>query len=508
MAHSKTKTTQHDPKNVHKAVPAVLPEQSAPFSGIDDLSEGWIGTHRSENQALQAQFLSATRFPIIQRQAIAKQIAHVQGNQYLEQVFASLQREESVKNVSTHRENETPPTHPEQSGSVQTARDHWLTSSFVTSDTLVSNHPVLYRQPQDSFEPGWEKQQGETISPDSPNFDPQEKMGKIHRFALYGLSKGNQSADLKPLPDSKKLKNTGFTLKKTSESATGRAIVLVPDWVSESKQPSSNGKPIDVLVHLHGHGVGYRLEQGQKKTRDVAIDRTEQQLEASGLDMIAVLPQGTRYSGFGSDFDSDSYLNEVFEKLKKQKRIPDTSTLGRVVFSAHSGGGNTIIRMQKDPSRLPSSMKELVLFDAINDPSQVATLMKILDVRLKADLANIRAQPKGQEKKWIERFGFRFRGYHTPKYQKKDTQGNLMWKDPETQTQPVMAGYGVAYEKLNQEIKRWFDLNTKGLPSDIRKAFADNYQVLKVSSQHDALPGAILDKSKTGVLHEALSALP
>src|ERR1700722_17185024 len=121
-------------------------------------------------------------------------------------------------------------------------------------------------------------------------------VGGIRRIPIETLRTGNQDQDAHPAAE---------------EAADARAIVLIPAAIDLTQ-------PVEVLLHLHGHNVGYRQRRTQGKhaslrpgsVRDIDTDRIEQQLEASHRPMIGVLPQGTTGSGFGA-FNSDAYIADV-----------------------------------------------------------------------------------------------------------------------------------------------------------------------------------------------------
>src|SRR5262245_20077490 len=150
----------------------------------------------------------------------------------------------------------------------------------------------------------------------------------VRRIPVEGLTEGNKDDD--------------FGASK--ESASGRAIVLIPLSVSPSL--ATNPPPaVEVLLHLHGRGIGYR-KPSSGPARDEAIDKIEAQLSASGRKMIAVLPQGVSMakekSAFGSDpsgFNSNTYLDQVFAKLTAMGIWPKAPPIKQVVLSAHSAGG-------------------------------------------------------------------------------------------------------------------------------------------------------------------------
>ncbi|MBL8058570.1 MAG: hypothetical protein JNK29_17835 [Anaerolineales bacterium] len=340
--------------------------------------------------------------------------------------------------------------------------------------------PMIQREPD---QPGWARP-----AKGSPNAGA-KTIGKVKRLPIEGLTVGNRAADLEPDPDRA---NSSFTKKETSESAKGRAIVLIPDGLDPAQ-------PVEVLIHLHGHGVGYRLEKGLKQTRDEALDKTEAQLEASQRNMIAVLPQGSRYSGFGK-FDTDAYLAKVFEKLIALQQLPAGTQPGPVVLSAHSGGGNTVTQIlgEKGQPRLPARLAEVVLFDAIHysqrakeagqDPDyQAHTIRDWILRQLEHDLSELtsgeRSKKPDQQLEYLKT-SLRFRGYHTT------------------------GSYARQYKILREAIADWFKSQAGALGGDksaVYLALRANYQIVDTGlapDDHDALMGKSLG------FQEALGLLP
>ena len=159
------------------------------------------------------------------------------------------------------------------------------------------------------------------------------------------------------------------------ESPQGFAIVLIPNIVKPTPEKDKD-VPVDVLLHFHGYGVGYRqLMPGKKdygktlkegELRDVDLYQMEQQLlahvESNKRFMIAVLPQGSESSGFGDiGSKSDEYLKNVFAKLIPTY-LPEKAIPGRVTVSAHSGGGPTATEIANQRK----GRTDVILFDAIN----------------------------------------------------------------------------------------------------------------------------------------------
>lgn len=214
------------------------------------------------------------------------------------------------------------------------------------------------------------------------------------------------------------------------EPADKKAIALVPASIANSTAKSLT---VEVLLHLHGYGVGYRTRKTQLTNkpnstegtpvsggevgtaRDISLDHAAEQLEASGRPMIGVLPQGDLKSGFGS-LNTDNYIKMVFDALKAVQKLPSGVNPGSIVLSAHSGGGDRIIGSILGEKAESKQMAELVLFDAINredkEVDEVTPLLGWLERRINKDLKSIAPLATDAEKaKWLRNNGFRFRAY-------------------------------------------------------------------------------------------------
>jgi hypothetical protein len=309
----------------------------------------------------------------------------------------------------------------------------------------------------------------------SPSFGwnrGETSVGRIRRIPIETLRLGNQSPDAHPAAE---------------EAANGRAVVLIPDTIDPSR-------PVEVLLHLHGHNVGYR----QRRTagahaslragsvRDIDTDRIEQQIEASGRPMIGVLPQGTTGSDFGG-FDSNAYIADVFRVLSgigAFGRNP-APRIGRVVLSGHSGAGRPIADMLSQPGqpRLPSSLGEVALFDSINGDAQLAAVRDWVLLRLGQDLATLTGSgitPTQQQAQL--QAGLRFRAYYTN------------------------SSYAARHVRLNQSIETWFGQHAAhlgGRNSPLFASLRDHYRVIAVGhGEHEVILG------RDSRLLEALNALP
>jgi hypothetical protein len=149
----------------------------------------------------------------------------------------------------------------------------------------------------------------------------------------------------------------------TTESAGHRCIALVPKGLNPAE-------PTDVLLHFHGFTnrgsdpyAGWR-QRDDGSVRDVAQDRIEAQMRASGqTQTVAILPQGVSHSQFGK-VPTDPYISAVLDKLRARgvKLHKDY----RVILSAHSGGGNTVIaNLDKQAGGKGHHAAEVVLFEAM-----------------------------------------------------------------------------------------------------------------------------------------------
>lgn len=191
-------------------------------------------------------------------------------------------------------------------------------------------------------------------------------IGTVRRKPIEGLTTGNIRDDEK-LGD--EWGGEGRVSTITAEKAAGKAIVLLPEPLGAAV------KTVDVMVYLHGLGIGLRQrihsrqktikgkvrpkqidEEGMQQgtVRDIEVDHLEEQLgavnaaaaKANGRPMVAVMPQGTCTAGrgrpqFGENFVSDSYLDEVWSKIPALKNV----ARGRAVLAGHSGAGGTLAPM-------------------------------------------------------------------------------------------------------------------------------------------------------------------
>jgi hypothetical protein len=292
--------------------------------------------------------------------------------------------------------------------------------------------------------------------------DGEHTVGKVRRIPLDDLAEGTDAS----VKGTKGRMIPGLS----TESATGRAIVLVPAGL-DAKQS------IEVAVFLHGWTEGLhrpyagyrelvdpkpstadqsralqerlpRLRQGLDSTdtapvRDVALDQAEQQLEESGQkQLVIVLPQGGLKSQFGKqgtkDFDAGPYVTEIVTRLKTEKCWKDAKgqvvdaapSVTRVVMAGHSGAGAALSHMADEavnakkgvkpkkgepPAKSSALTADLVLYDAING-GELGSFENWAAMRLEEDLAVLTSSKTDAEKLAYLRDAPKLRGYTTDFY--------------------------------------------------------------------------------------------
>lgn len=250
--------------------------------------------------------------------------------------------------------------------------------------------------------------------------------GTVRRITVEGLTQGYQRPK-KAVPGA---------------PTPGEAVALIPPLAA------SDSGPVEVLVHLHGFGIGYRRQTKQLREtvgnlalsvgeeRDVALDKTEAQLVASGRRMVGVLPQGGTHSEVGSNFDAKSYAEEVFGKLVALGVWSKAPSISGVVLSGHSGAGGQFAGMLAKQMHKPDYLRELILFDAINGSNELDSISHWLVRVLKDDLAQLRSAGSEAARHQYLTSSFRFRGIHSHS-----------------------AYYSRMYAQLEARLKDWFDHN-------------------------------------------------
>jgi hypothetical protein len=362
-------------------------------------------------------------------------------------------------------------------------------------------------------------------------------IGAVRRKPIEGLTAGNVSGDEK-LGD--EWGGEGKVDTITAEKAAGKAIVLLPEPLGAAV------RTVDVMVYLHGFGIGFRQrihtrqktikvkgvekqvdEEGMEKgtVRDVEVDKMEEQLEAvnaaaakaGGRPMVAVLPQGTYTQGrgrpqFGANFMTDTYLDEVWSKVPALKNV----ARGRAVLAGHSGAGGTLAPMlgravdakgelkpdaDQQVGGLPKNLAEVVLFDALNSEGywsgQREQVERWLVAQLRKDMREL-AKPTTDRDAYLATGMVRFRGYYSNgsgyearyKHLKENVAAVL-------KAEIAKAAAGRRATRGRPAVVGW------KLTADQVQALTDNYvnSIQGVATSHEKIMGK-------GKVQESLSALP
>ena len=255
------------------------------------------------------------------------------------------------------------------------------------------------------------------------------------------------------------------------------AIVLVP-----SNLPAA-GKPVDILLHLHGHamegeevgweGTGHGEGKTNTEADDVDLYRIDQQLAASGRPMIGILPQGNRASDFnqgkGKGFDADAYVAQVFKRLGSMGVWKAAPTPGGVTMSGHSGADAPLAEMLNSDLG-PEKLSALFLFDTMYPGAGFATrIWNAIERRLDQDLTTIGAigadgklSAEARRAQWVHEHGFRVYNVHGGFYEPSS-------------------------EHLSTQFKKWLDGNAKVVGtagSAVFQAIAANIQIISGKGGH------------------------
>ena len=308
----------------------------------------------------------------------------------------------------------------------------------------------------------------------------------MRRIPIEGLSLGKQTE--------KNAANEALT----DEKAAGRAVIVAPTNLDPTKA-------VDVMVQLHGYTetskrpfAGWRQKKGTGEVRDVALDRVEAQIESlNQAQVVGILAQGGVRSQFGEGddaygLDPVAYAKDVLAKAVTARVWKVAPPLGRTVLAAHSGGGHTVRTAlsgeldRKQRAKGRSAFAEVVLFDAITGPGELATTKAWVLARLNADLAVLTDKGKTDvDKAAYLKTSTRFRGYY--------------------------ATYATSYKNLDEAICSWF----RGHAAELGTFGEDlwtHYQVMDTGVRHEeVMRGAKAGDKKTpaakGNIADALRAL-
>lgn len=347
-------------------------------------------------------------------------------------------------------------------------------------------------------------------------------VGGIRRIPLEGLAEGIQTKKAKRwVWDDRKAGKGHYEDESTevslsTEKAQGRAIVLVPDALDATK-------PIEVVVFLHGYTedtgrpfAGWRalskpppakpkskveqLRQGMDSkdvapVRDVALDEAAHQLEASGQKQtVIVLPQGGLHSQFGkagtANFNAGKYVPEIVTRLHREgvwknaqkQPVDEEPGVRRVTMAGHSGAGATLAGMVSGASGSSAVTGDLVLYDAINGPGELAAFKAWARKRLDEALLVIKDPSITTEATLTYLRGAqKLRGYFT-------------------------AGYANAYVKLEDDIRDWFAAHAAELGS-WAPCLRANFSLTPVGLHHEELMRGVVAGVARGPAGNILDAL-
>jgi hypothetical protein len=267
----------------------------------------------------------------------------------------------------------------------------------------------------------------------------------------------------------------------TTESAGHRCVALVPKALDP-------GQPTDVLLHFHGFTnrtsdpyAGWR-QRDDGTVRDVAQDRIEAQMRASGqTQTIAILPQGISHSQFGK-VPTDPYISAVMDRLRDRgvKLHKDY----RVILSAHSGGGNTVIaNLNKQAGGKGHHAAEVVLFEAMWEGGQQQAVSQWATTQLdKAYATIVHASTEAEKQEALAACPV-LRAYYSG----------------------ATAVYVRSYTALERDLETWFTAHAEKLGSYAAELRA-HFQVRKVGgTNHESLIHG-LGGPEAGPLADALRA--
>jgi hypothetical protein len=331
------------------------------------------------------------------------------------------------------------------------------------------------------------------------------RVGTTIRIPLEGLSGGLADDDKR---------------KSSSEGAAHKAIAIVPDVVDWSS-------PVDVLLHFHGFGSGYResTEKNQETpagaVRDVEESEIEQQLASTGLSMVAILPQGTGSSGF-SVADPAAYVGDAFKKMLDHLVITADAKPGRIVISGHSGGGVAATSSSKalqaqagadETQWLAAS--PLFLFDAINGTGELGNVRNLLDGWLAEDIKILAAAgPRAAD--LVGKRGVRFHStWHADGgvYQGTNTGGDWIWEHWVNNEKVETKEHVAKEDSVEGHLKWLFETKHKAelapLGADVVAALRGQYKVEGVGGSHNFTVGTgEAPKSRTTDLQNGPTEVP
>jgi hypothetical protein len=269
---------------------------------------------------------------------------------------------------------------------------------------------------------------------------------------------------------------------KTKESPVQRCVALVP-WYLDSAQNA-----VDALVHFHGYNIGSRQAASAdfiplNSVIDVDLDEWESQLgnwgvvdvvagEKRGRHLIGVLAQGTDHSVFGSGPNRSiknlsAYLTEVLGAFSTTSLFPVNPTVGRLVLTAHSGGGFPLIGLLS-AGMMASNLSMVIILEAINGSGELAQWESWITSRLAGEHSLLAGKNETDQLAILDQ-SLRFFGFYG------------------------IAGteYATRYEALKQVIDQWFANHANGAfaTAAVRDKWRQNYVVKAIGGAHPGLVG-------------------
>ena len=264
-----------------------------------------------------------------------------------------------------------------------------------------------------------------------------------------------------------------------------QAIVAVPSSML------GGTRPVDVLLHFHGWGPGF------KEGRDITMDRVEAQLEAAKRRMVAILPQGGAKSEFGS-FDPDQYIGAVFNQLKLLGvwGVQGQPPRGQIVVTGHSGGGKAAMDLVAGGAAGlgKGKLAEVALFDGINGPEELGVATLWVKAQLDAALSRLQSvKGKPAQEDAILATVIKFRAYHSGSATARPSRTIRDWPG--------------LHASLRAEIDAWFADHGPQLSPHALQGLRDRIQVIATGQRvHEKMVGGQSGPgSATGTLQDALS---
>src|SRR6202035_426313 len=154
-------------------------------------------------------------------------------------------------------------------------------------------------------------------------------------------------------------------------------------------------------------------------------------------------------------------------------------TVGNVIVSGHSGGGELINQglLGSGPgSSLPQNLgtlKEVALFDAINGPCEFVSLQDWLEKTLKKELADLSGKSEPEQHKYLKT-SIRFRSYFETSKPIGDYYSQWNVRPLPINKYPAL----LTNAKLLQDfLDEWFQKNASALPQTVQVEWKNNYVI-------------------------------